>query len=164
MKKSVHVLLSSIITLIYITPALAVASPPDSTFKSNSSAIYINAISDEYYALTSIEEEVESNAARTISTKTGKKTYTIYNSDSKVIAQFVLTATYSYNGSTSSCTSTSYSTSVYDDSWKFTSTTTSKLGAVASGQFTVKHYSLFTVTQTISKSITLTCDANGNLS
>lgn len=164
MKKTVHFLITSILILVYITPALAIEHSPINASKSNSTAMYIDNISNEYYAIISIEEEIASNTTRTISTKTGKKTYTVYNNDSEVAAQFVLTGTYTYNGNTSSCTGASYSTSVYDDNWKFTSASTSKLGAVASGQFTVKHYSLSVNNQTVSKTITLTCDAKGNLS
>ncbi len=163
MKKAVHFLITSILILVYATPALAIGPPVD-VFQNKSTAMYVDNIADEYYAVISIEEETVSNTTRAASTKTGRKTYTIYNSDSKVAAQFVLTGTYTYNGSTSTCTGASYSTSVYDDNWKFTNASTSKLGAVASGQFTAKRYSLSVTTQTISKTITLTCDAKGNLS
>ncbi len=164
--KKIRSLLSIILILASITSAFAAGQNSVNTTANDSTVIsvYTETISDEFYVEVSIEEIIETNQTRATSTKTGKKTYTIYNSDSEAMARFVLTGKYTYNGSTVSCTSATYSTTIYDDSWEFTSASASKSGAVATGKFTAKHYFLFVATQTVSKTITLTCDKNGNLS
>lgn len=121
-------------------------------------------LSEGYYVNICVEEFSSSTETRaTTSTKTGRKTYTIYQ-DSEAVAKFILTGVFTYDGTTSSCTSATYSTSIIDDSWKFTNTSASKSGNVATGNFTAKHYVLFIATKTITDSFTLTCNKSGTLS
>ncbi len=86
--------------------------------------------------------------------------YTIKDSSGSNIATFTLSASFKYDGTTSKCTSVSHSTSVSNNGWSFSSASSSKNGAQATGTFTLKKsFSL----QSISQSISLTCDKNGKI-
>lgn len=51
-------------------------------------------------------------------TRTGSKTKTYYSSDDKKLWSITVTGTFTYNGSSSKCTSCSGTKSIYSDSWK----------------------------------------------
>lgn len=87
-----------------------------------------------------------------------------YDSNNNLDWKAAITATFTYNGTTASCTSVSKSHTIYDSSWKLTSSNTSKTGATATGNFTFKHYVLSIPNKTVNKTLTLTCDKNGNVS
>lgn len=121
-------------------------------------------ISDDLYIECMITEKSPLSTYSTSKSKTVSKIYTLKTSSDKSLVSFKLTGTFTYNGSTSSCTSATYSTTIYDDTWKFTSKSASKSGNTATGKFTAKKYLLIIPIQTVTKTITLTCDKNGNIS
>ena len=96
-------------------------------------------------------------------TKTGTKGYKHYDSGNTLVWEASITATFTYNGTTASCTSVSKSTTIYNNSWRCTASSCSKSGATATGNFTFKHYVLGVPVKTINKTLTLTCDPNGNV-
>ena len=124
--------------------------------------ISVEQYSDGSYGITIIKAEFTPFAVKGTTTKT--KSYQHYNSDNTLAWKASITATFSYNGTTASCTSVSKSTSVYDSAWKCTSSSCSKSGATATGNFTFKRYVLLVPVQTVNKTLTLTCDKNGNVS
>ncbi|MBQ7597503.1 MAG: hypothetical protein IJU56_02875 [Clostridia bacterium] len=95
---------------------------------------------------------------------TESKHYSYYDNNSNLDWRASITATFSYNGTSASCTDVSKSTTIYDSAWKCTSSSCSKSGATATGNFTFKRYVLLVPVQTVNKTLTLTCDANGNVS
>ncbi len=132
------------------------------TAASSSDIIYV---SDDLYVEVTLEEEFPTIVTFSTSTsKTYSKTATLKNGDNETVAKFKLTATFTYDGSTSTCTNVSHSATIYDDSYEFTSTSSSKSGATATGKYTIKKYILFINTQTVSDTITIKCDKNGNIS
>lgn len=126
---------------------------------SNMTSIYANSC---YYEETI--EIIEENMTRSTSTKTAKKTGTYKNSSGAVQWSVTVTGTFSYNGSTSSCTKSTVSTEITNTSWKVSSSSASKSGNKATAHATMKCYLLGNVIDTVSKTVTLTCDQNGNLS
>lgn len=94
---------------------------------------------------------------------TETKTYKYYDSNNNLCWKASITASFTYNGVTASCTSVSKSTTIYDTSWRCTASSCSKSGATATGSFTFKHYVLGIPVKTINKTLTLTCDKNGNV-
>lgn len=157
MKKTI--LFFSIVALILSTCSINVSAN-----NLHSTSTTIEYISDDIYIETIIIEEQGINFFSTTNTKTASKIYNIKNSSNEILATFKLTGIFSYNGNTSSCTRSSHSTAINDTRWKFVSSTSSKSGNVAIGTFTAKYYLFEIETQTISKTITITCDANGNIS
>lgn len=123
-------------------------------------------LDDSYYmeVITYDTTFAQANTASTTATtytKSPSKTHNIKNAANNTLVSYTLYATFTYNGSTSSCTSVSYSTTVYDSTWCFTSATASRSGNKATGSYTAK---CPTLGQTVSNTITITCDANGNIS
>mgnify|MGYP003296889458 CR=1 FL=1 len=95
---------------------------------------------------------------------TGNKQYTYYNSNSVSQWKAVLTGTFTYTGSSSSCTASSVNVTIYDSSWYVISKSASKNGNTATGAATIgEKVNGVTVTK-VPVNLTLSCDANGNLS
>ena len=106
-------------------------------------------------------DNVQAVQARTVP---GSRTYTYYDSDGSSKWAATLSASFSYNGSTSSCTSSSCSISIYDSAWYTISSGASRSGNTATVNATMGRKNLGVTTKTASCTITLSCDANGKLS
>lgn len=116
---------------------------------------------DGSYAVIVIQKETPLLAKSGSVTET--KTYKYYDNNHSLDWTASITASFTYNGVTASCTSVSKSTTIYDTSWKCTASSCSKSGATATGSFTFKYYLLGVPVKTINKTLTLTCDPNGNI-
>lgn len=132
---------------------------------------YTEYISDDLYAevelcitpknTTTLSHYDYSRMATTYaSTKqqTASKTYRIKNSAGTTIGSYTLIGTFQYNGSSSTCINASYSTSVYNSNYFFSSKSARCSNNTAIGSFT-----LSSSIQTISKTLTLKCSANGTI-
>lgn len=95
------------------------------------------------------------------STKSATTTYTYKTLSGSVCATYTLRASFKYNGTSSSCTSANYSTSVSSSNYTFTSCSASKSGNTATGNMTLY---LKNSSKSITKVLTLACDKNGNIS
>lgn len=114
-----------------------------------------------YIELCAVEE---TTATRATNTKSGQKSAIYRNSNDVEQWRATLSATFTYNGSSATCTSASITSSVSNGNWKFTEKTTAKSGNKATGDITVKHYVLGIPTKTVEQTITITCSASGALS
>ncbi len=123
----------------------------------------IEYFSDGSYLITTIEP-VDGISQMSTSTKSGSKSYRYYNS--KDVQQWVVTiiGTFSYNGSSATCTNSRTSYTVYNSKWKVKNATATKSGNKAIGNFTVKYYFTGIPTKTIERTVTLSCSATGVLS
>lgn len=123
----------------------------------------IEYFADGSYLITTIET-VNSISPMSSSTRSSSKSYYYYNS--KDVQQWVVTiiGTFSYNGSSATCTSSSTSYTVYNSRWKVKSATATKSGNKAIGNFTVKYYFTGIPINTIERTVTLSCSATGVLS
>lgn len=119
-------------------------------------------LNEDYYleVITSDTTDPQTAIARTTYSKTASKTHNIKNVYGTTVASYTLSAKFTYNGSTSSCTSASHTESISVSGWKFSSATASWSGNKAIGSYLVKCDAL---NQSITKTITITCDANGNI-
>lgn len=124
----------------------------------------IKYLDDGYYVVVTITEEDVNSSARATSTVTGTKSFGLYNSDDEILVTLKTTGTFTYTGSSATCTSASASYIIHNDAWKVPTATASKSGNVATGTFTAKHYVLFIATQTINETVKLTCSKTGTLS
>ena len=111
-----------------------------------------------------MDVEQENFLTRATSTKTGSKTAVLYNSSDEKLVTLKLTGTFSYTGSSATCTSASTSYTIHEDSWSVTSAIASKSGRQAIGNFTSKHYMLGIPIQTRETTITISCSNTGTLS
>lgn len=122
----------------------------------------IEYISEDIYIETFIIE-CESNISKSTTTVTRSKVSNIKNSNDEVLTSFVLTGTFTYDHSTSRCTNVSCTTTIYNDQWKFTSTSATKSGITANGSYTAKRYILGIEMESLSRTISISCDAHGNV-
>jgi len=116
---------------------------------------------DGSYITITIQESV----SRASYVKTGSKTYTYRDYDGNLQWEAVLSCSFLYDGTTSSCTGGICQVTVYDDDWYEYSNSTSRSGATATTELTMGLKGIFGITvQKYNCTITLTCDKNGNLS
>lgn len=119
----------------------------------------------EQYYIEEVIEVVETNTnTRATSTKTAKKTSYFKNSSGTNLWSVTVTGTFTYNGSTSSCTSATVSAASYNNNWKISTKSSSKSGNTASATATAKYYLDGSLISTHKNTVKLTCDKNGNLS
>ena len=157
MKKQMKSIIFALILL------LAGLHPYTNVQAQTTSYSYIEQLSDGYYATVYVE--IQNPNARS-STKTASKTYEISStSSSEIFASYKLTASFSYPyNNTAKCISATYSTSVNDSSWSFSNCSATYSGNKAIGSFTAKRKILGITTNTIEKTLTITCDKNGTIS
>ena len=94
---------------------------------------------------------------------TAQKPYYHCNSSGTVLWTVTVTGTFTYNGSTSSCTSASYGTETNSSSWSEQSGNAYPSGNSAIADVVMIRRLLFIIVDTVPVTITLTCDKNGNL-
>ena len=86
-----------------------------------------------------------------------------YNSDGISKWNAVLTGSFSYNGSSATCSSSSVDVTIFDSNWYVISKSASKSGNTASASVTMG-CSYDGIMTTIPANLSLKCDKNGNLS
>lgn len=106
---------------------------------------------------------VEERSARATNTTNGYKTYTFYDSTDNVEWKAKLSASFTYNGTTSTCTSGSCTVTIYDHKWYEISNTTTRSGNTATTELTLGQKFLGVTISKPQYTITLSCDKDGNL-
>lgn len=123
----------------------------------------ISHVQAEEFYYKEVIEVIDESSSRATSTKTAKKTG-YYANGSTVLWSVTVTGTFTYNGSTSKCTSSSVSASSNDSRWRIISKSSSKSGSTAKATATAKYYLNNLVIDAKTKTVTLTCSASGKLS
>lgn len=108
--------------------------------------------------------EITNSGVRASGSKSGSKNYTYYNGDSVKQWQATLTGSFTYTGSSATCTSSDINVTIYNSNCYVVSQNAGKSGDAAKGSATVGLKVLGVTVEKNSASLTLTCDANGNLS
>lgn len=157
MKKIISFLLA--VCVIFSALTVSVFASDDEIVISESTEYF----EDGSYMTVTLTEEKNSNI-RATSTKTGSKTFTLYNSDDEQLVEMKLTATFSYTGSSATCTNVSPTFRVYNSYWRVTKSTGTKSGNKGIGEFTAKQYVLNVPINTKDVTITITCSNTGTLS
>jgi hypothetical protein len=141
---------------------LAMSSPAFADSGENLTTEYLP---DGSYYETIIETSSPSfSLFATSSTKSGSKTVNYKNSSGTVLWYVKVSGSFTYNGSTSSCTSSTVTAASQSSYWTISGKSASKSGNVATASATAKRYSGSIVVQTVNETIHLTCSANGTLS
>lgn len=127
-------------------------------------------LDDGSYLVTTLIEEPSQQISQTRSstTLTLRKTITYYNSKNVAQCALTLEAKFLVNqGSSVSCTSTTYQSASYDNNWSVEDVTTSannsstaQASGTASGKFIKRVLGI--KINTVNTSVTITCDKNGN--
>lgn len=116
---------------------------------------------DGSYAVITIIEELDNSRA---TVKSGSKVYTYSGSNGETLWTYKITGTFSYTGSSSTCTAVSDSYTISNDNWHMSSHSCSKSGNTAYGTVTMKYKVLGITANTITRNISLSCSATGTLS
>ena len=153
MKKIISIFSAITMLLVILLPTIAFANEKNTTDN------YIEYLEDGSYIVTEIETSTISTFSTSTTSKT--KTATYYNDSNEKLWVISLAATFSYTGSSATCTKATTSYSLYDSYWKVTKGTASRSGRTATGDFTVKKYVLGVPVKTINKTLTLTCSNTG---
>lgn len=151
MKKIILFLLTMIMMLSIVPIASA----------TQESSNYIEYLDDGSYLVVSIES---GGISRITNTKTAKKTITHKESDGEILWSATLKGSFSYDGSSATCTSSNITYSVTNNAWKITSATATESENKSLGNIIAKKYTLGIPFKTIEKTITIACSANGTIS
>lgn len=117
---------------------------------------------DGGYTIVTVTKEVTEGRAANYSR--GEKGYEHLTGGDTLQWKAVLDATFTYNGSSATCTKVNgLNVTIYDSSWSVGSKSTSKSGNTAYGYLTMRGM-LVGGEQGVPVTLTLTCDKNGNLS
>lgn len=108
--------------------------------------------------------ELKQTESRASGTKTASKTYTHYSNSGSENWRAVLRGTFSYTGSSATCTAASCDVTITDADWYVVSKTATKNGNSATGELTMGRKFLGITIDKETVSMRLSCDANGNLS
>ena len=131
----------------------------------SNAAAYGEEVVTEVFADGSYETEsiykMQTRAGGTIS---GSKVRNHYDTEGILCWQFVLNGSFSYTGSSATCTSSTCSVSIYSQGWYVISKNASKSGNTASANATMGNRIDGGTVNQASASLTLRCDKNGNLS
>lgn len=111
-----------------------------------------------------IVETIEVVEGRASGAKTGTKSQTYYGSAGDSEWKATLTGTFTYTGSSATCTSSSVNVTIYDSAWYVVSKSASKSGNTANASVTMGEKLLGVTVTKVPTSLSLKCDANGNLS
>ena len=113
-------------------------------------------LGDGYYLIA----ETFQRGARPYKSVSGSKPYTCYDSAGTALWKVTLYGTFTYTGSSATCTASSISTTIYDSSWSTGSKSASKSGNKATGSATMKKSTV----KSVPVSLSLSCSASGSLS
>ncbi len=93
-------------------------------------------------------------------TVSATKTYTFRTTGGTVVGTFSIHGTFDYDNTKAICTKAFYSSTISEDNWYFASRSAQKYNNKALGAFTIKNDS---IGQTISKTVALSCSADGSI-
>lgn len=151
LKKRIIFFLLSILMLVSVIPVAQAAESIEEEI------IYLE---DGRYLIVSTTVSL----SRAANTKIGTRVITSKNADGTIDWKAVLTGTFTYNGTTATCTNSSVSVTVYASNWYEVSKTAGKSGASATGSVTMGRKVLGITVAKENYDMTLTCSPTGTLS
>lgn len=157
MKKVYTFLISIVLLFSFCSTSFALTDSTEMTTQR-----YIEYLEGGEYIVITIEEDYSSMFS-TIS-KNGSKTFYYYNANDEVVWSAKLSGTFTYTGSSATCTASSITHSSNNSNWRIVSSNASKSGNTAIGEITAKSYFAGICVKTVEETITLSCSANGTLS
>lgn len=111
-----------------------------------------------------LEIIITETGTRASGTKSGSKVTNYRDSEGVLQWQAVLSANFTYSGTTATCTSANCTVTIYNSAWYVISNSTSRSGNAATTELTMGYKVLGVTTFRPAYTIILSCDPNGNLS
>ena len=149
---------AKIITIVVLLVALF----PMNVFASENTSHSVDIIYLEDGSYITVETQLIQT--RVAYTRSANRVYTYNNNNGEEQWRAVLSATFTYNGTTSTCTASSCNVTITNTSWYEVSKTVGKSGNTATAELVMGHKFLGITVQKETLNMSLTCDANGNLS
>lgn len=148
------------ISAVFLTCILILFALPLQVQAQQRDVIYY---ADGSYTIVAIEGSVD-GMTRTTSSKTGTKHYDHYTSSGQLQWKVTLTATFTFDGSASTCTSVQTpGITIYANDWTVSSKSSYRNGNTATANVEMKKSGLLG-SKKYPVTITLSCDKNGTLS
>lgn len=152
MKKKLFIYLL-VLVLAFIFPINAIAAPTQSPQE-------VIRFEDGSYITITLSEAQD----RASGTKSGSKTYRYYTDNGTEEWRAVLTGTFTYTGSSATCTASSCNVTIYNSAWYVVSKTATKSDNAAKASLTMGKKLLGITIVKKSAELSLSCSANGTLS
>ena len=153
--KRIAVLLLTVTMALLLLPANAYAA---SIFQ-ETQGVKVQRFTDGSYLMITTQT-IETYAS---GTTTGTDTYTYYSANNEIVWKAVLTGTFTYNGTTATCTASSCDVTVYNNNCYVISKSASKSANTATGAVTIGYKFLGVTVKKETYDLSLSCDPNGNL-
>ena len=134
--------------------------PINATAKSDFPISYYEYYDNGYYAEIAVNINYVDAVNSIIS---GYKTYYYYDSSNQILWSYTLYGTFSYNGSTATCTNTDDSYNINNSNWHNDSHGHYGSGNTAYGSVTMKKKVLGITVDTVTKNVSLSCSPDGTL-
>lgn len=171
MKKILSVILVVITVFLLTLPSFASNTQTETEIIQDGSYFVTGEISiNDEAGISSFFSRILKLIKQLVSLLTGEKEISktkflsYYDKNGTLLWTVYLDCTFTYNGKTSKCTKAVFSADIADKDWKLVSSDVTKDGNFAKADFSVRQYKLGVALKLIEKSITLTCDKNGNIS
>ena len=177
MKKLFCWLLCAVLLCAAVMPAFA-SSVPEARETLEDGSYFVTVLSDDPPAYHEITDEdgffalinrmiafLRQLIALLTGTRTVSKTKYVnyYDSGGTLLWTVSLTEEFAFNKQQATCTAASARHEVYDRDWSVVKTDVEKADDTATGTFSVRQTKLGVPLKTIDRTITLTCDPNGNV-
>lgn len=143
---------------VFLVALMVVAVLPVGAFAAETEEITY--FSDGSYVIRSIDRSFGLERSR----KSGSSVYRYYGNNGDLEWTATLSATFTYDGSSATCTSSSCSVSVSNSAWYVISKSSDESGNTATGTVTMGYKTLGITTNKKTIDLILSCDADGNLS
>lgn len=154
MKISKRLFIVFLVSVLFtLQPAAVIASPIGNI-----------EVTKEYLADGSyFETVIESNSSLRSTIRNASKTTTYKSASGESLWYAKVTANFYYDGSTSSCTSSSASGGSYVTTWRILSKSASRTGNTGSATVTAGAYMGGLYVGSMTEVVTISCDKNGNV-
>ena len=167
MKKRIFSILLTFLLVFTLTPSVFAANDIELDDKNTTEIVYLD--NGCYIITTLITQDIStlslvSTNSNTF-TKTGNKVVACHDKDGNLEWEYTLFAEFEVvEGVTATCTSATYTQTIYASDWSFSNGNATKSGNTAYGVGTFKRKVLFITVDTANIDISISCDVYGNLS
>lgn len=164
MKKIVTLFTLTALTLCFFFPASTASVQAACVVPSSKETVVL--ANGDYLETVIMDVPTISSGISTFSTArsvTKTKTTRYKNANGVTLWSVSISASFTYNGSTSRCTSCSHSTTCPSTAWRIKSVSSSRSGNSATAVATATHF-LGTTARDFTRSVTIYCSSNGTVS
>ncbi len=167
MKKRILSIFLAVLFVFALTPSVFATDNAVSNTSNSTTITYLD--DGSYIVVTLITDDISSLSLNSTQSKSfnkvGNKFATCYDKNNNLEWKYTLSAEFEVvEGVSATCTSATYSQTIYANDWSFSNGNATKSGNTAYGVGTFKRKVLFVTVDTANIDISISCDVYGNLS